>query len=97
MEELNAELKRLIDLEVGLDKDVISVIISFFVGVGSIIVGCVTISVSNQQVILTNRQVELQELLEQPIFRIEYDFVDTYDDEVTYYDTKVINVYNLNR
>ena len=76
------------------DKDVISVIISFFVGVGSIIVGCVTISVSNQQVILTNRQVELQELLEQPIFRIEYDFVDTYDDEVTYYDTKVINVYN---
>lgn len=76
------------------DKDVISVIISFFVGVGSIIVGCVTISVSNQQVILTNRQVELQELLEQPIFRIEYDFVDTYDDEVTYYDTKVVNVYN---
>ena len=76
------------------DKDVISVIISFFVGVGSIIVGCVTISVSNQQVILTNRQVELQELQEQPIFRIEYDFVDTYDDEVTYYDTKVINVYN---
>ena len=76
------------------DKDVISVIISFFVGVGSIIVGCVTISVSNQQVILTNRQVELQELLEQPIFRIEYDFVDTYDDEVTYYDTKVANVYN---
>ena len=76
------------------DKDVISVIISFFVGIGSIIVGCVTISVSNQQVILTNRQVELQELLEQPIFRIEYDFVDTYDDEVTYYDTKVANVYN---
>lgn len=76
------------------DKDVISVIISFFVGIGSIIVGCVTISVSNQQVILTNRQVELQELLEQPIFRIEDDFVDTYDDEVTYYDTKVINVYN---
>ena len=76
------------------DKDVISVIISFCVGVGSIIVGCVAISVSNQQVNLTNRQVELQELLEQPIFRIEEDFVDTYDDEIIYYDTKVVNVYN---
>ena len=53
------------------DKDVLSVIISFCVGVGSIIVGCVTIRVSNQQVNLVNKQVELQELIEQPIFRIE--------------------------
>lgn len=76
------------------DKDVITIIISFCVGLGTIIVGCVTIRVSNQQVTLMNRQVELQELIEQPIFRIEKDLVDTYDDGVTFYDTKVINIYN---
>lgn len=76
------------------NKDVISIIISFCVGVASIIVGCATISISNRQAYIAEEQLVLQEKLEQPIFIIKEDLIDTNDDNRTYYDTEVIKVYN---
>ena len=76
------------------NKDVISIIISFCVGVASIIVGCATISISNRQAKIAAEQLVLQEKLEQPIFIIKEDYIDTDDDNRTYYDTEVIKVYN---
>ena len=76
------------------NKDVISIIISFCVGVASIIVGCATISISNRQAYIAEEQLVLQEKLEQPVFIIKEDYIDTDNDSRTHYDTEVIKVYN---
>lgn len=76
-------------------KDVISIIISFCVGVGTLLVGYATIRVSNQQVKIAQQQLLMQESLEQPVFRIEEEYIDTYgDDTITFYDTQVLKVHN---
>lgn len=76
------------------NKDIVSILISFCVGIASIIVGCATISISNRQAHIAAEQLALQEKLEQPVFIIKEDYIDTDDDSKTYYDTEVIRVYN---
>ena len=76
------------------NKDIVSILISFCVGIASIIVGCATIRISNRQVHIAAEQLALQEKLEQPVFIIKEDYIDTDDDSKTYYDTEVIRVYN---
>ena len=67
------------------NKDVISIIISFCVGVASIIVGCATISISNRQAYIAEEQLVLQEKLEQPVFIIKEENYDFQSDFTKYY------------
>ena len=57
------------------NKDIVSILISFCVGIASIIVGCATISISNRQVHIAAEQLALQEKLEQPVFIIKEDYI----------------------